>query len=67
MLNEQTQVINVIFLCEYLSGEAIIASPDEVAGIFWLNHDEIIHHPLAPMWLIDNIKQVEQIRLKNGG
>lgn len=57
-------VINIIFLCQYIEGEAYIASHDEVDDMMWLGVDEIINHPLAPPWLIDNVRQVEEMRLK---
>lgn len=35
-------VVNIVFLCEYESGEAVPKSPDEVEDVFWLTTEEIV-------------------------
>jgi 8-oxo-dGTP diphosphatase len=55
-------VVDVIFLCEYASGEAWNKSPDEVDEVFWLTYEEIMNDPNSPVWLRDNVKQAEIIR-----
>ncbi|MBY0122987.1 NUDIX hydrolase [Bacillus sp. S/N-304-OC-R1] len=49
-------VIDVVFLCEYESGEAFAKSPDEVDAVYWMTPDEILLHPQSPIWLKDSIK-----------
>ena len=44
-------VIDIVFKCDYASGEARIASPDEVAAIYWMTKDEILQNEKAPPWL----------------
>jgi NADH pyrophosphatase NudC (nudix superfamily) len=55
-------VINVVFLCEYLSGEAHPKSPDEIENVYWLTYDEVMNHPKTPPWTKESIKRSEQIR-----
>ncbi|MBT2688416.1 NUDIX domain-containing protein [Bacillus sp. ISL-47] len=55
-------VVDIVFLCEYESGEAFNKSPDEVEAVFWMTTDEILQNPAAPIWLKDSIKQAELLR-----
>jgi 8-oxo-dGTP diphosphatase len=55
-------VVDVIFLCEYASGEAWNKSPDEADEVFWLTYDEIMNDPHSPVWLRENVKQAAIIR-----
>ncbi len=54
-------VVDIVFLCEYESGEAFPKSPDEVEEILWLTTKEIIDHPSTPIYLKESIKQVEAL------
>ncbi|MBS4192137.1 NUDIX domain-containing protein [Bacillus sp. FJAT-49705] len=55
-------VIDIVFLCEYESGEAFRKSPDEVDDLFWMSADEIISHENAPIWLKESIVEAEVLR-----
>ncbi len=55
-------VVDVVFLCEYASGNARNKSPDEVDGVFWMTYEEIMDDPNSPIWLRDHVKQAEIIR-----
>lgn len=50
-------VVDVVFLCHYQSGEAYAKSPDEVDSVLWLTSDEIFNHPKAPIYLKESIKR----------
>jgi NADH pyrophosphatase NudC (nudix superfamily) len=54
-------VINVVFLCSYLAGEACRKSPDEVEDVLWLTTDEILEHPKAPAWTKDSIRRASEV------
>jgi len=60
--DEGENVIDVVFLCEYHSGEAFSKSPDEVEHVLWLTSDEIISHPKAPIYLKESIKRATLIK-----
>src|SRR5699024_9979636 len=58
----QEHVVNISFLCEYESGEAIPKSPDEVAAVYWLTAEQIYNHPNAPDYLKASMKQAEKFK-----
>ena len=55
-------VIDIVFLCRYESGEPLITDPGEVAEILWLTAADVLNHPAAPTWTKDSIERVEQVR-----
>ncbi len=63
---DSVAVLDVIFLCQYQSGEASALDPDEVAAVYWLTADEIYAHPAAPPWLHTQIEQAESLRQRLG-
>lgn len=48
-------VVDIVFLCEYESGEPRIASAEEVASVCWMTAEEVLRHPLSPPWLKRNL------------
>ncbi|WP_282142535.1 NUDIX hydrolase [Cytobacillus oceanisediminis] len=54
-------VVDVVFLCEYESGEALPIIPDEVEKVSWLTSEEILNHPKSPIYLKENIKKAEAL------
>ncbi|MFS0879108.1 NUDIX hydrolase [Metabacillus niabensis] len=54
-------VVDIVFLCEYESGEAFPKSPDEVEEILWLTTNEIIDHPNSPFYLKESIKHADDL------
>jgi hypothetical protein len=34
-------VVDIVFLCRYLSGEAVPGNPDETQSVHWMSVDEI--------------------------
>nr|WP_237391746.1 NUDIX domain-containing protein [Paenibacillus dendrobii] len=55
-------VINVVFICDYKEGIAHPKSPEEVAAVYWMTAEEIVHHPKAPPWTIESVKRAELLR-----
>jgi 8-oxo-dGTP diphosphatase len=60
------QVIDVVFLCRYRSGEPRACDADEVAVVQWMTPAEILAHPKSPPWMDPIIKRVEHVRAKMG-
>lgn len=54
-------VINVVFLCEYQSGEAYAKSPDEVVNVYWFTFEEVINHPKTPGWTKESLQRAEKL------
>lgn len=63
-LDDGSEVIDVVFLCELNEGEPFAKSPDEVDAVYWMSTEEIVSHPKAPIWLIDSIKAAENLLKK---
>jgi 8-oxo-dGTP diphosphatase len=61
VLDNGSEVIDIVFLCELKEGEPFAKSPDEVDEVFWMTTDEIVNHPKSPVWLVDSIKEAEEI------
>lgn len=57
-----SNVINIVFLCEYHRGTAHCKSPDEVEAVHWMTFDEIMNHPQAPPWTKENIRRAALAR-----
>lgn len=55
-------VVDIVFLCEYATGEAYPNSPDEVEQVLWLTYQEIMNHSSAPIWSKESIKKAEVVR-----
>lgn len=54
-------VVDIVFLCEYESGEAFPKSTDEVEKVLWLTTEEVLNHPNSPIYLKKSIKQAETL------
>lgn len=63
-LDDGSEVIDIVFLCEFEEGEPFAKSPEEVEVVYWLTADELAAHPRTPIWLSDSIKAAEKL-LKN--
>jgi 8-oxo-dGTP diphosphatase len=60
-LDTGSEVIDLVFLCEFEKGEPYAKSPEEVDAVFWMTTEEIANHPKAPIWLIDSIEEAEKL------
>ncbi|WP_042161501.1 NUDIX hydrolase [Paenibacillus gorillae] len=56
-LENGSEVIDIVFLCEFDEGEPFAKSPDEVDAVYWMTTDEILNHPRSPIWLKDSIQE----------
>lgn len=52
-------VVDIVFLCEHLTGEAFAKSPGEVDDVVWLTTKQIIEDSSLPSYLIENIKRAD--------
>ncbi|MFT9819282.1 NUDIX hydrolase [Lysinibacillus sp. NPDC056185] len=52
-------VVDIIFLCEYESGDIFVKQPEEVEIVFLLATEEILNNPQAPKFLKEYIKYAE--------
>ncbi|UXJ67013.1 NUDIX hydrolase [Lysinibacillus fusiformis] len=59
--NKGENVVDIVFLCEYESGEAFPKSTDEVERVLWLTTEEVLSHPNSPIYLKKSIKQAETL------
>jgi 8-oxo-dGTP diphosphatase len=63
LADDGDKVLDVVFLCDYESGEPRIEDVEEVADILYLSAKEILEHPKSPIWLKQGIKRIEALRL----
>lgn len=62
VLADGREVVDIVFLCEWESGEPYPKSPDEVEAVHWLTTDEIMKHPKTESYLHDNIREADRLR-----
>lgn len=55
-------VVNIVFLCEYESGEAYPKSKDEVEEVYWFTMEDIESNPKSPIYLKESIQRAEVVR-----
>lgn len=63
-LDNGSEVIDIVYLCEFDEGEPFAKSPEEVGAVYWMTTDEIVNHPKTPIWLLDSIKEAEKLLKK---
>ncbi|WP_059174006.1 NUDIX hydrolase [Bacillus sp. FJAT-27445] len=54
-------VVNIVFLCDFKSGEAFAKCPDEVDEVVWMTTQKIHDHPDIPIYLRDYIKLADKL------
>ncbi|TYS68082.1 NUDIX domain-containing protein [Sutcliffiella horikoshii] len=62
VLPDGREVVDIVFLCEWQSGEPYPKSPDEVEAVHWMTTEEIINHPRTESYLHDNISEADRLR-----
>ena len=69
MTESGEHVVDIVFVCEYESGEPIAKSLDEVANVYWYTTDEILSHPNSPSYLKEYISYSDQVvqNMQKGG
>ncbi|MFD2043449.1 NUDIX hydrolase [Ornithinibacillus salinisoli] len=58
-------VIDIVFLCQYKSGEPYAKSPEEVDEVIWMTTNEILAHTDIPIFLKNNMKLADRLLEKN--
>ncbi|MFC6039998.1 NUDIX hydrolase [Paenisporosarcina macmurdoensis] len=53
-------VVDIVFLCDYQSGEAFAKSPDEVDEVHWMSTQQILNDDELPIYLKENIKLADR-------
>ena len=66
-LTQQELIIDIIFLCEYKSGQAKCKDKEEVEQVYWLTYNEILNNNKIEDWLKDTITKAEKFRNNNLG
>lgn len=59
-------VIDIVFLCEYLSGKAVCKSSDEVEAVFWLPIEQVLADVATPPWTKESLKLADAMRKRLG-
>jgi len=62
---ETIPVLDLVFLCRYVSGEPAAEDDDEVAGIEWLTPDEIRSDPRVMPWTRASFERAEAVRMQH--
>lgn len=60
-------VVDVVFLCRYLSGTPTVSDPGEVASIHWIMAEQALEHPKIPEWTRRSIELAERKRSRGKG
>lgn len=50
-----THVIDIVFLCQHITGEPYAKSMEEVGEVIWMTKEDIMVHEDAPSYLKENI------------
>jgi len=58
------QVLNVIFLCHYVSGEPRAVDPLEVAEVMWMTSADFLAHPDTPEWNQKYMQACERVKTR---
>lgn len=61
MADDEFSVVNLLFLCDWESGEPYAVDPDEVAAVHWMTADEIKVHPKTPPWILSYTFLIEAL------
>lgn len=63
--DDNSPVIDVVFLCQYKSGEPKIIDPQETSEICWMTAAEVLNDPSVPPWTKHSISLAEKHRSKH--
>lgn len=55
-------VIDIVYLCEYLSGEPKCNSLEEVSEVNWMKAEDILENSKAPIWFKKSIEKAVEFR-----
>lgn len=59
-------VLDLVFLCRYVSGEPRAEDPEEVAGIEWLTPEALARDTRVMPWTRKSLERVEAVRARLG-
>jgi 8-oxo-dGTP diphosphatase len=62
LADDGDKVLDVVFLCDYESGEPRIEDYEEVTDVLSLSAEEILEHPKSPIWLKQGVERIEKLR-----
>ena len=54
-------VLDVVFLCTYVEGDATALEADELTEVLWLTAAEVSTHAKAPSWTRQSIEKAERL------
>ncbi len=54
-------VVDIVFLCDYQSGEAYVKSADEVDEVHWMSTQQVLNNAELPSYLKVNIKLADTL------
>ena len=66
-LDQEELIIDIIFLCEYKSGQAKCKDKKEVDQVYWLSYKGIMANKEIEDWLKDTMTKAENFRNNNLG
>lgn len=58
--DENIGVVDVIFVCEYASGEPFTNDPKEVGSVHWMTEEDILEHPKTQVWTREDFASLEE-------
>lgn len=56
------QYLNIVMLCEYVSGDAHPREPEEVAAVHWLSPTQIRAHEDGPAFVDSDVTEIKSVR-----
>ncbi|ABS20533.1 NUDIX hydrolase [Bacillus cytotoxicus] len=56
-------VINIVFSCEWVSGDAVVKDRDEISELIWMTFDEVINNKNSPFYLVNSVKIAKQDKI----
>lgn len=59
-MGEGIFTLDVVFLAEAASGDAVVGDSQEVKEVLWLTVAEILEHPQAPPWMAQSIRIAQE-------
>ncbi|HYI14044.1 MAG TPA: NUDIX domain-containing protein [Thermomicrobiales bacterium] len=57
-----TPVVDIVFLCRYVTGTPTITDPGEVAALRWMTAEETLGDDACPPWMRTSLALVERKR-----
>lgn len=59
--DDDVPVLDVVFLCTYVEGDATALDADELTEVSWLTAAEVAAHAKAPSWTKQSIEKAERL------